>query len=190
MDAVVWDLTPLGLTLDGVTVAVGDFGQLVNIQVNGADLYVGPLADAPAAIAPGVTLALQLSPVNDDDEGAGQAGTLTFTGNVTSLRLGGEVLWVDDLFLDDADTSIFGCDRTVDFEMSAIGTIHPLGSSTDLPCTVIDPIGPPPATGVPHMLRGGGFLSNPRDCRSATRSRPTAAKSSRYAGFRVVRSLD
>jgi len=180
----------LGLTLSDVTVAVADFGQLVNLQVNGADIYRGALLDAPADIAPGVTLQVALSDVNDPQLGAGHAGTLTFTGDVQQLLLGGESIWLDDIELVDADTGPFGRDRTIDFEMSPLGNIYPTGSSTELPCTVTDPIGPLPSSGTPHMLRGGSFISNPRECRSATRSSPTPDKTGPYAGFRIVRTLD
>ncbi len=178
------DVSDLGLTLSGLTAAVVDFGDLVNIGVNGAPLYRGPLADAPAEIAPGVTLQLDLSVV-EDDIGTGLAGTLTLVGDVQELIIGGENIWLDDIVFQDADTSIFGRDRVLDYEMSPVPTIFQLSTSAELACTVVDPVGPP--SGTDHMLRGGGFASTPAYCRSAARSNPDKG---RYAGFRIVRTVD
>jgi len=108
-----------------------DFGDLVNIGVNGAPLYRGPLADAPAEIAPGVTLQLDLSVV-EDDIGTGLAGTLTLVGDVQELIIGGENIWLDDIVFQDADTSIFGRDRVLDYEMSPVPTIFQLNTSAEL----------------------------------------------------------
>ena len=118
-------------------------------------------------------------------------GTITLTGAVTSVLVGGKVLMIDDFSVVEVGTPQFARDRLVDFDLFVRGQVYrpnPGGIPTllSLGCTITDPIGR--STGSVHMLRGGSFFSSPGDCRSATRSEPNLA--SRYAGFRVARYND
>jgi hypothetical protein len=68
-----------------------DLGGTENLAVNGSAVFVGDLASAPPTLG-GVAVSVTASPV-----AGGTRGTVVLTGNVTSLRIGGQELWIDDI---------------------------------------------------------------------------------------------
>ncbi len=183
-------ISNLGISTASVSFIYADFGDAVNFSVNNNTLYQGVFSDFPTDVAPGVTLAVTADPIDDDIFGVGVVGTVTLTGDVSSMRIGGENLLIDTFEITDAETGFYGLDRLVDFETLTLNLVfrpNPGGQlqPITLSCTVTDPLGPSVGTG--HMLRGGGYANNANSCRSATRSLPSRG---RYSGFRVVRTLD
>ncbi|MBZ0269876.1 hypothetical protein K8I85_17125, partial [bacterium] len=69
-----------------------DLGGTENLSVNGAPLWVGELDAAPAAIAPGVLFSTTVFPVP-----GGKKGTVTLTGPVAEIVLGGQEFWHDNM---------------------------------------------------------------------------------------------
>lgn len=193
-------LSGLGITTSEVSISYLDFGTTGNIKVNNGTLYVGDLASAPANPAAGVSLSVTTTPTTHETFGEGVIGTIFLTGNVLTLEIGGQLLWIDDLTIIDAATDNYALDRAVDFDLIALNSsFFPDGDVYTvellLGCTVTDPIGTAQTLGAPHMLRGGGYANEPRRCRSASRSQingdiiPEEDYFPRYAGFRFVRSL-
>lgn len=181
----------LGVTSSQVSFHYADFDSVTNFRVNGQTLYRGMFSELPGTVAPGVTVAVTSEPVFNGTYGDGVAGTVTLTGAVTSVLVGGKVLMIDDFSVVEAGGSQFARDRLADLDLFVRGQVYrpnPGGIPTllSLDCTISDPIGR--STGSTHALRGGSFYSNPGDCRSAARSLPNLA--SRYAGFRVARFTD
>ena len=77
-----------------VTFEYLDLGGSVNLQVNSyGPVLEGPdLASLAGVVAPGVTMSVTTSAV-----GGGIRGTVTLTGPVDKLRLGGQEFWIDNL---------------------------------------------------------------------------------------------
>lgn len=69
-----------------------DLGGDENLAVNGGPLYVGDIAFAPAAIAPGVTFSTTITGV-----AGGKKGTARLTGPVTEFTIGGQEFWHDNM---------------------------------------------------------------------------------------------
>lgn len=189
-----FSLLPMGITTESVSFQFLDFDGVENFRVNNlpADPYIGDLADLPADLVPGVTIGVTTAPTTHDTFGEGIIGTVTLTGNITSIEVGGSLLWVDTFVIADADASDFGLDRTMDFDLNRLNSFflpdgNSVTSEATFGCTVTDPIGPQQFAASQHMLRGGSYGSVPRRCRSAARSEP---EKGRFAGFRVVRTLD
>ena len=194
-------LSGLGITTSTVSISYLDFGTVGNLRINNGALFIGELAEAPAAPAPGVSLAVTTIPTSHEVFGDGVVGTIVLTGNVTTLEIGGQLLWIDDLVILDSASDAYALDRRVDFDLNTLNSsFFPDGNSYSvellLGCTVIDPIGHAQTMGAPHMLRGGGYANEPRRCRSASRSSistgsidPGRPFFPRYAGFRFVRTL-
>lgn len=181
----------LGVTTSQVSFRYADFDSVTNFKVNGQTLYRGMFSELPATVAPGVTATVTAEPVTIEAYGDGVTGTITLTGAVTSVLVGGQLLMIDDFSVIEVGSPQFARDRLVDFDLFVRGQVYrpnPGGIPTllSLGCTITDPIGR--STGSVHMLRGGSFFSSPGDCRSASRSEPNLA--SRYAGFRVARYND
>jgi hypothetical protein len=90
------DFRGIGFTPRRVTAQFLDLGGYENLAVNGnpVPVYAGELAAAPSPIA-GVNVAVTtvplLPPIN------GKTGTLELTGQVTTLRIGGQELWIDSV---------------------------------------------------------------------------------------------
>ena len=178
----------LGMTTASVTFAYADFGGETNLKINGGTLYKGLLSGMPTDVAAGVTMSVTSSPISDGIFGTGVTGTVTLTGNVQTLLVGGTELMIEGIDIVDAAATSFALDRLADFNMKTLGLTfrpNPGGAPqvSSLGCTVVDPIGP--ASGSVHMLRGGSYINNPGDCRSANRSEPNRGF---YSGFRVVRN--
>src|SRR4029079_3374402 len=68
-----------------------DLGGTENLAVNGSAVFVGDIAAAPPAIG-GVAVSVTAGPVP-----GGTRGTVVLTGNITSLRIGGQELWIDNI---------------------------------------------------------------------------------------------
>jgi formylglycine-generating enzyme required for sulfatase activity len=195
-------LSGLGLTTSEVSISYLDFGTTANLRVNGEALYVGELASAPAAPAAGVSLSVTTTPTTHETFGDGVVGTIVLTGNVTTLEIGGELLWIDDLEILDSAAGEYALDHAVDFDLINLNSAFFADGDVFtvellLGTTVTDPIGPTPMVGDTRMLRGGSYANEPRRCRSASRSlvstdiiNPGADYFPRYAGFRFVRTLN
>jgi len=187
-------ISNLGLTTTEVRFTYLDFEGNENFKVNNlpADPFIGQLVDLPADLVPGVTISVTTTPTSHDTFGEGVIGEVVLTGNISSIEIGGSLFWIDSIDISDADVSDFGHDRLVDFDLIRLNSVFqpdtdPATSELTLGCAVTDPIGPAQYVGAQHMLRGGSYISEPRRCRSATRSEPNKG---RYAGFRFVRNLD
>jgi len=87
----VFDMSSLG-TVGSVTVDYMDWAGIENLQVNGATLWVDEFELLPAAVAPGVTLA-----VTEWSVPGGRGGRLELTGNVQELRIGGQQFYLDNV---------------------------------------------------------------------------------------------
>jgi formylglycine-generating enzyme required for sulfatase activity len=193
-------LSSLGLTTSQVSVSYLDFGTIANLKINGGDLYVGELALAPAVPAPGVTMAITTEPTTHETFGAGVVGTIVLTGNITTLEIGGELLWIDDLAITDSASGTYALDGVVDFDLIKLNSAFfpdddPFSVELLLGTTVTDPLGPQPVMGDARMLRGGSYANEPRRCRSASRSLISDDSTAevffpRYAGFRFVRTIN
>ena len=88
----VYQIHALGITTSEVSFEFIDTGGTENLQVNGGPLYIGDLAAAPAAIAPGVTCSVSTFSI-----GGGVCGRVTLTGDVQRLFLAGQEFWTDNL---------------------------------------------------------------------------------------------
>jgi hypothetical protein len=82
-----------GLAFNAMTVRFDflDLGGSENISVNGSPIFAGELTAAPGSIG-GVTFAVSSTPV-----AGGKRGTVTLTGAVKDLRIGGQEFWIDNL---------------------------------------------------------------------------------------------
>ena len=85
------DLSALPFTAREVRVDYLDLGGTENLAVNGSPVFVGDLASAPPILG-GVAVSVSGSPV-----AGGTRGTVVLTGNVASLRIGGQELWIDNI---------------------------------------------------------------------------------------------
>jgi hypothetical protein len=68
-----------------------DQGGSENISVNGSPVVVGDMSSVPTPIG-GVNVAISFGPT-----AGGQKGTVTLTGVVKTLRIGGQEFWVDNV---------------------------------------------------------------------------------------------
>lgn len=90
-----FDLTRLPFKPKKVTLSYLDLGGYENLSVNGSSPYhVGELTAAPAVLG-GVNVSVTSTPVPPPM--SGKRGTLTLSGNVTSLMIGGQELWIDQV---------------------------------------------------------------------------------------------
>jgi hypothetical protein len=80
---------PAGIT--SVTLAFEDLGGIENLAVNGSAPYVGNIESAPATIG-GASVSVTTAPT-----AGGKTGTLTVTGSITSLLIGGQEFWIDNV---------------------------------------------------------------------------------------------
>ncbi|MCB9516745.1 MAG: T9SS type A sorting domain-containing protein [Candidatus Latescibacteria bacterium] len=87
-----YDIAATGVHTVSVRFDYVDLGGTENLQVNGGPLYIGDLAAAPAAIAPGVTCSVSTFSI-----GGGVCGRVTLTGDVQRLFLAGQEFWTDNL---------------------------------------------------------------------------------------------
>ena len=87
-----FDFSSTGFKVAQVDLKYLDLGGYENLSVNGSSpTYIGDLAKAPSSIG-GVNLAIVATPVT-----RGTTGTLTLTGTVKTIRLGGQEFWIDEV---------------------------------------------------------------------------------------------
>jgi hypothetical protein len=109
-----FDLAPLGITTTEVSFEYIDFGGTENLAINGSVLQIGDLHTFSGMTLGGVYVSVVTWPY-----GAGVYGRVTLTGNVQTLRVGGQEFWMDDVCVKGAP--IAPCDRLVDHETRLIG---------------------------------------------------------------------
>ncbi len=85
------DLSGLPFAVREVHVDYLDLGGTENLAVNGSAVFVGDIAAAPPTLG-GVAVSVTAGPVP-----GGTRGTVVLTGNITSLRIGGQELWIDNI---------------------------------------------------------------------------------------------
>ncbi len=86
-----FDFSPIGFPTSQVQFEFLDLGGLENISVNGSPIFAGELAAAPNPIG-GVGISVTTVPVT-----GGKRGTVTLTGVVKTLRIGGQEFWIDQV---------------------------------------------------------------------------------------------
>ena len=86
-----FDFSGLGFQTAQVTFEFLDLGGFENLSVNASPIFAGELSSAPTPIG-GVTLAVTTVPVT-----GGNKGTATLRGVVTTLRIGGQEFWIDQV---------------------------------------------------------------------------------------------
>lgn len=86
-----FDFTAIGFQPREVRFDFLDQGGSENISVNGSPVFAGELPAAPNPIA-GVNIVISSGPAT-----GGQKGTVTLTGVVKTLRIGGQEFWVDNV---------------------------------------------------------------------------------------------
>jgi len=112
-----------------VTFEYMDLGGSVNLLVNGfgAVLEAGDMADLIGPVAPGVTMNATVVPF-----GGGHKGTVTLTGPVQRLRIGGQEFWIDDVKCDnDYEEPGDPCDFEVSHQTQPVG--RSWGAATNSP---------------------------------------------------------
>ncbi len=88
-----FDFSALGFPVSQVDVQFLDMGGFENIAVNGqpSPVYAGELTRAPSSIA-GVSVNVVTTSLP-----GGKSGTLTLNGPVTTLTIGGQEFWIDNI---------------------------------------------------------------------------------------------
>jgi hypothetical protein len=81
-----------GGTVNDVSLAFGEYGGNLNIDVNGDFVNFDNFPDIDGATIGGVSVS-----VSGSSTGGGQVGTLRLSGAVSSFKVGGQELWIDDL---------------------------------------------------------------------------------------------
>jgi len=89
-----FDFTALGFRVSRVKLAFLDLGGYENFAVNGSPIKVGELTALPPALA-GVGIAVSSSPLPPPL--SGKTGSVTLTGQVQTLLIGGQELWIDEV---------------------------------------------------------------------------------------------
>ncbi len=106
-----------------------DFGGTVNLQVNGVGvvLEASNLASLAGFVAPGIAMNVTTVPV-----GAAVKGTVTLTGPVSTLQVGGQELWIDNVRCNNGYVSpaVGGCDYMVDHQSQPVGANWGTGTHT------------------------------------------------------------
>jgi len=87
-----FDMSGLAFTPNHVSFKFADLGGEENISVNGQPIFAGELTAAPVTIAPGVTFSVATTPIP-----AGKLGVVILRGPVTSLLVGGQEFFLDDI---------------------------------------------------------------------------------------------
>jgi hypothetical protein len=86
-----FDFSAIGYPTSQVTFDYLDQGGSENISVNGSPIVAGNLPGTPNPIG-GVTFAITAVPAT-----GGTSGTVTLTGVVRTLRIGGQEFWIDNV---------------------------------------------------------------------------------------------
>ncbi len=89
----IYEFDVLGIPIGAVTFEFMSYGGEENIMVNGFNLYIGNIENAPANIAPGVTYSVTTYAL----PGGGVRGEARLTGEVMSLLLGGQEFFADNI---------------------------------------------------------------------------------------------
>jgi hypothetical protein len=79
-----------GGTVSGVTIAFGEYGGNVNLDVNGDFQNVGDFMDLNGAVVGGATVAVTTN-------ASGELGAIELTGSIQTVTIGGQELWIDDV---------------------------------------------------------------------------------------------
>jgi hypothetical protein len=139
-----YDFSVFGAPIAGVTFDYLDLGGDENLQVNGGPRHeVANFAALPAVVAPGVAAADTSIAV-----AGGRCGTVTLTGDVQRLLIGGQELWIDNICVRFAEEPE-PCGATVDAESRPLGETFnvpgPMFVENGIPCRVSDiHLGPGP----------------------------------------------
>lgn len=104
-----FDIGALGITTDRVSFDFYDQGGTENLGVNGHPLFVGDLHTVPVAWFPGVSVNVAWSYVGTDI-----IGTVTITGDVQELIVGGQEFHMDNVCV--TEDAPLDCWRLVDHE--------------------------------------------------------------------------
>ena len=86
-----FDFSLIGFATSQVQFEFLDLGGSENISVNGSAIFTGELAAVPSPIG-GVSISVTTVPVT-----GGKRGTVTLTGVVKSLKIGGQEFWIDNV---------------------------------------------------------------------------------------------
>lgn len=86
-----FDYGNLGFVPSVVTLDYLDQGGTENLSVNGSPVFAGDLTSAPAVLG-GATVSVSATP-----GGGGTQGTVTITGAISRLRVGGQEFWIDSV---------------------------------------------------------------------------------------------
>jgi hypothetical protein len=89
----VYDFSGLGQPVEAVSFEFVDWAGIENLGVNGGSFFYGQISSMPFDIAAGVTCEIVSWPILSGEA----AGIVTLTGNVQSLRLGGQQFQVDNV---------------------------------------------------------------------------------------------
>jgi len=87
-----FNFTRLGDNRNRVHLGFGDLGGIENLQVNGHNLYIGELSNAPGNPAPGVSWY-----ISRNWKGPMLTASVILFGNVNTLRIGGQELILDNI---------------------------------------------------------------------------------------------
>lgn len=93
-----FDLAGMPRPVKSVMIEYVDLGGSANIGVNGGTIATGTLSTLPSSIAPGVLLFVTRTPV-----AGGVRGRIILLGNITSLTIGGQELWIDNVTVRDCE---------------------------------------------------------------------------------------
>ena len=139
-DVQVMEVNNIGLLVDApalgpvekVTFDFADGGGTCNLGVTGFAPYIGPMAGAPAFLAPGVSCTVTSVAVGGFD-----VGTVTVEGPIGALRIAGQELWIDNVCVEVRDCPAdFDGDGMVGFSelLAVLSAFGPCGAvcPTDL----------------------------------------------------------
>lgn len=93
--SVVFDFTQTAEPVETISFDFYHAGGTDNISVNGHTLFIGKIFNAPANIAPNITLSAVFGPSPQNP--VNTVGKITLTGPVQRILIGGQELWIDNL---------------------------------------------------------------------------------------------
>ncbi|MFQ5638520.1 MAG: FlgD immunoglobulin-like domain containing protein [bacterium] len=97
-----FDFTKSCFNATKVSFEFQDSGGEENISVNGETVFTGELTDAPADIATGVTLTVDVDPVTN-------TGKATLQGSIASFCVGGQEFSLDNVCIEDSVPKVLAC---------------------------------------------------------------------------------
>ena len=152
-----------------------DGAGIENLKVNGHSLFADELEDMPASVAPGVTMT-----VTTTSHVGFQTGTVTLTGNVQKLEVGGQQFFVDHICIKhdgqiNPQSGGGGCPAICDFGTQFEGL--PLGFSAG-----------DPAAGATNAVPPGSIVGNSDGIPIMLKQFASATGSSAYGYMEVVPS--